>query len=262
MSITPEHKEINTQTLKGKALNWAVALSQKFTPHFEDVTSITIKKVKDGSISPIVSINKDHEVIVISDDKKVANGLYTPSATLASLAKIAAKYRIKKHVTNGIWYVSCENVKNGKVSTDKHDCVANDVSLLVATCRAIVMYVIGANVSIPECLEPQKVEVNINELVDKELDLIVAKAEGVVEDSSVSDGLVDYKPTSDWGLGGQLQDKYDIEITRTEMNGKAQYAAKCEKSRSEEFGYGETRLIAICRSVAIACFGQTVEIDV
>lgn len=259
MSTIPNAmKEVEIKTLKGEALNWVVALSQKFIPHFDEVTSITIKKVKDGSLSPFVTLGKNNEVIVISDDKKIKNGVYAPSSTIESLSKTLSKYRITKKNSGSVWSVTCENTKNGKVSANKADCNATDASFTVAACRAIAMYVLGDKVSIPEVLIPKVVEVNTNELSNEELNLLVAKAEGIVEDEVVND----YKPSSDWSIGGKLQDKYDIEIVRTEMNGKSQYTAKCEESRGGAYGYGDTRLVAICRAIAVARFGQTVELKI
>lgn len=262
-AIAKEMKEVEIKTLKGEALNWVVALSQRFIPHFEEVTSITIKKVKDGSLPPFVTLSKNNEVIVISDDKKIKNGIYAPSFSIENLSKTLSKYRITKKIIGDSWFVSCENIKNGKVSANKVDCTATDTSFANAACRAIAMYVLGEKVSIPAQLIPQMVEVNTNELCDEDLDRLVAKAEGIVDiDEESADIVKSYKPSSDWGLGGKLQDKYDIEIVRTETNGKPQYTAKCEESRGGAYGYGDTRLVAICRAIAVARFGQTVELKI
>lgn len=249
--VNKELQEQPVKELRGMALNWAVALSQKYTPFFGELTSIEIKKIKDEVLPPIVSIKNDHEVVIVSGDKKIGSRFYSPATKEDDLLKkLEHKYRLSIQKKDDGYKVSCRNVRTGKVSEDKQDCYAENESLSVAVCRSIVLFELGVNVMIPKELTPTSKQVTYDQLSNVERDWVVSKIEGIsaADFYSFVSKRVNYSPSTDWKEAGDLMDKYDIDIQKLENKG---YLASCSGSADAEYAFGKTRQIAICNAIIL-----------
>jgi hypothetical protein len=67
-----------------------------------------------------------------------------------------------------------------------------------------------------------------------------------------------YDPSTNWGRSGPLIEKHGIELENL-VDPVRWAAAIWTDSRTNRYGYGDTPLIAICRAVVSAAFGDEVE---
>jgi len=102
-------------------------------------------------------------------------------------------------------------------------------------------------------------EMKVSELIGAELDYWVAKAGGVIGDTSFSDYMptheAGWKYSTEWEQGGPLIHKYKINLIH-ELNG-----TRCQAQLSNHSGLivGETPLIAAMRCIVAAKFGDNVD---
>lgn len=167
--INHQEKDMNTKMMKvqskdlnTKALDWAVALAKGYKPFFEDITSLVIYSIKQGGRDPIVTI-KNGEVIIIDNEKKIKNGIYSPSTDESRLVKVKSRFQIETKFKDGDWIAVSHGDKKAKIKTVLE---ATGKSKTESVAKVFVMAVLGSEVEIPEELMNYEREVK-NERIQK-----------------------------------------------------------------------------------------------
>lgn len=149
---------ISVAELSEKSLDWAVAIAEGYQPFQGEVTSIEIYKIKHDFMKPIVTY-RANEVIIINNDKKIKNGVYSPSNDEARIQKIKTQYQIDVKAENGEWVATCKGSRKEKSKTIIK--MAGKTKL-EAICKVFVAHKLGETASIPEAF--------VAETKDKEKD--------------------------------------------------------------------------------------------
>lgn len=157
--------KVETSNLKEKALDWAVAVANGYKPFSGEITSLVIYSIKQGGTDPLVSI-KNGEVIIIDNEKKIKNGVYSPSVDETRLAKIKSRFQIEVKSKDGVWNALS---LGDKKSRNKVVVEATGKSKAEAVAKVFVMAVIGSEVEIPEELIEVLDEVKIARIQKVEL---------------------------------------------------------------------------------------------
>lgn len=157
--------KVETSNLKEKALDWAVAVANGYKPFFGEITSLVIYSIKQGGTDPIVSI-KNGEVIIIDNEKKIKNGVYSPSVDESRLAKTKSRFQIEVKSKDGVWNALS---RGDKKSRNKVVVETTGKSKAEAVAKVFVMAVIGSEVEIPEELLEVVDEVKIARIQKIEL---------------------------------------------------------------------------------------------
>lgn len=119
----------------------------------------------------------------------------------------------------------------------------------------------------------EMIEVETSELVGPALDWAVAKAVGTkIDDSHGKELRIDvgigfqspWIPSVNWYQGGPLIDKYAISIMKPLFSGDKWVAERLNETGEHHNGegrqFGNTALIAMCRSLVSVLIGDTVSV--
>lgn len=145
---------VEVSSLTNQALNWAVAIAEGYKPFEGEITSLVIYSIKHGGTSPIVSI-KDGKVVIINNEKKVKNGIYSPSSDENRLAKIKSQFQIEVKQKEGIWIAVSRGDKKAK---NKVIVEANGVSKAEAIAKVFVLAKMGEGIELPEVLVEEPID--------------------------------------------------------------------------------------------------------